>query len=457
MRHETDAAKSVPEMLLRRVEATPDAAAFLHPEGDGWKTLTWQQTGDRVRAIACGLLSLGLLPEERCAILSSTRIDWILADLGILCAGGATTTIYPANTVDECVYILQDCEAAFVFAEDAAWLEKLARCRGDIPSVKNVIVFDGPGSEDGWAIPLAGLESRGRAHDAAHPEAYEAAIRGSEPSSLATLIYTSGTTGQPKGVELTHDCWVYEAEAIDALGMIGPDDLQYFWLPLAHVFGKVLEAAQIRIGFPTAVDGRVDKLVENLKVIRPTFICAVPRIFEKVYNRFSARRRQRAASSTRSSSGRSVSAGESRSSARPGKARGPPRRSSRLADALVSEEGARNVRRAAALLHLGKRAALEGPGRVLPRVRRPGPRGLRPHRVERGDVRQPAARRRSSGPLGPPCPGPRSRSRRTARSSFGGAASCVATTTGPRPRPRRSTKTAGSTPATSASSTQRAS
>jgi long-chain acyl-CoA synthetase len=277
--------KSVPEMLLRRVKATPDGAAFLHPQGDGWETLTWRQTGERVRAIACGLLSLGLVPEGRCAILSSTRIEWILADLGILCAGGATTTIYPASTVDECVYILRDCEAAFVFAEGDAWLERLASRRSDLPNVKSVILFDGPGGEDGWAIPLAGLESRGRAHEAAHPEAYEAAVRSVGANSLATLIYTSGTTGQPKGVELTHDCWVYEAEAIDALQMIGPDDLQYFWLPLAHVFGKVLQAAQIRIGFPTAVDGRVDRLVENLKVIRPTFICAVPRIFEKVYNK----------------------------------------------------------------------------------------------------------------------------------------------------------------------------
>ncbi len=231
MTHETGAARSVPEMLLRRVEATPHAAAFLHPDGDGWKTLTWQQTGDRVRAIACGLLSLGLDPEGRCAILSSTRIEWILADLGILCAGGATTTIYPANTVEECVYILQDCEASFVFVEDASWLGKLAKCRGDIPNVKNVIVLEGPGSQDGWAIPLADLESRGKAHEAAHPEAYEKAVRGVGASSLATLIYTSGTTGQPKGVELTHDCWVYEAEAIDALQMIGPDDLQYLLAP----------------------------------------------------------------------------------------------------------------------------------------------------------------------------------------------------------------------------------
>jgi len=269
-------------MFLRRVQATPDSEAFLHPDGDGWKAMTWRQTGDRVRAIAGGLLSLGLLPEERCAILSSTRIEWILADLGILCAGGATTTIYPSNTADECVFILRDCEAAFVFVEDAALLAKLERRRSELPNVRHVILFDGAGGQDGWAIPLAALESRGQAHDGAHPEEYEARVRGIEPESLATLIYTSGTTGQPKGVELTHDCWVYEAEAIEAVRMLSPGDLQYFWLSLAHVFGKVLEAAQIRIGFTTAVDGRLDRLVENLKVVRPTFICAVPRIFEKV-------------------------------------------------------------------------------------------------------------------------------------------------------------------------------
>jgi long-chain acyl-CoA synthetase len=286
---DTGSAPSVPQMLLRRVEATPDAPAFLHPVGDGWKTLDWRQTGERVRAIACGLLSLGLAPEERCALFSSTRIEWILADLGILAAGGATTTIYPANTADDCVYILGDSEAAFVFVEDAFLLAKLAGRRRDIPKVRGVILLDGAGGQDGWAISLAELEARGRAYDSAHPGAYEASVRGIDPDSLATLIYTSGTTGQPKGVELTHACWIYEARAIEATGMLRRDDLQYFWLPLAHVFGKMLEAAQIHIGFATAVDGRVERLVENLRVLRPTFVCAVPRVFEKVRHRILGR------------------------------------------------------------------------------------------------------------------------------------------------------------------------
>ncbi len=99
---------------------------------------------------------------------------------------------------------------------------------------------------------------------------------------LATLIYTSGTTGRPKGVRLLQDSWTYDGVAVEAYDIISPDDLQYLWLPLSHVFGKVLIAIQLRIGFATAVDGRIDKIVENLGVVQPTFMAGAPRIFEKV-------------------------------------------------------------------------------------------------------------------------------------------------------------------------------
>ena len=280
--------KSVPDMFLHRVESTPEAVAFLSPpasDGWAWNPLTWRQTEQRVRAIACGLLSLGLRPEQRCAILSSTRIEWILADLGILCAGGATTTIYPANTADECAFILNDCEAVVLFVEDQAQLAKIAGKRSELTALKHVVVFDGAGGHGGWAITLAELEAQGATHAAAHPDSFESTARAVDRNHLATLIYTSGTTGRPKGVELIQDCWVYEGEAIEKLKILTADDMQLFWLPLAHVFGKVIGAAQLRIGFTTAVDGRVDKLVENLKALRPTFVCAVPRIFEKVYNK----------------------------------------------------------------------------------------------------------------------------------------------------------------------------
>ena len=281
----TRSARTIPELFLARVAATPRATAFLAPRGDDWVSVNWMELGERVRAASCGLRDLGLRMEERCALLSSTRLDWVLADLATLCAGGATTTIYPSSPPDDCVFILNDSNAVLVFAENEDQVRKLSGRRSDLPKVRNVIVFDGAPSADGWVITLEQLIEKGRAHDARDPGAFESTARAVLNEHLATLIYTSGTTGRPKGVELTHEAWIYEAEAIDALGLLTVDDLQYLWLPLAHIFGKVLEVAQLRIGFPTAIDGRVDRLVDNLPRIRPTFIAAVPRIFEKIYNK----------------------------------------------------------------------------------------------------------------------------------------------------------------------------
>jgi len=280
------APRSVPELFLDRVGKTPDAEAFRHPVPGGWASLSWAATEARVRAVASGLRALGLQQEDVGAILSSTRIEWVLADFGLLCAGGATSTIYPSSTADECAFILGDSGAVVCFAENAEQVQKLAARRAELPRLRHVVTFDGGGSADGWVLSLEQLEATGRAHDAARPGAFEEACAAVRGDALATLIYTSGTTGQPKGVELTHDCWVSQSAAIQRSGILDhPDALQFFWLPLAHVFGKMIGTAQLRIGFPTAIDGRVEKIVENLAAIRPTFVCAVPRIFEKVHAR----------------------------------------------------------------------------------------------------------------------------------------------------------------------------
>ncbi|MEW6434039.1 MAG: long-chain fatty acid--CoA ligase [Myxococcota bacterium] len=274
--------QTVPEMLLHRIQASPDATAYSYPSGSGWKQVSWKQFGEQVRQIAMGLRALGLENEQRVAILSNTRYEWIAADMGILGAAGATTTIYPSNLAEECAYIINDSDSRFVFAENDDQVAKLSKVRGELKNVKHVITIDGKATPDGWVMTLNELMEKGKAASQAD---WEAVCKTVKNSDLATLIYTSGTTGKPKGVELTQDCWVYEAEAIDEMKLLVPDDVQYLWLPLAHSFGKVLEVAQLKIGFQTAVDGRVDKIVENLGQVRPTFVAAVPRIFEKVYNK----------------------------------------------------------------------------------------------------------------------------------------------------------------------------
>jgi long-chain acyl-CoA synthetase len=291
---------SVASLFLERVAATPDAEAYRYPvppssgQGpDDWKSLSWAQAAERVYAIAAGLIELGLQPEQRVALAASTRVEWILSDLGILCAGGATTTIYPQTNADESAFILSDSESRVLIAEDAAQAAKAVEKRAELPELTKVVVIDPAGVEtDDWVTTLAELELRGAAHLEKHPELIKERVGAITRDQLATLIYTSGTTGRPKGVRLPHDNWSYMAKAIAATGLVTIDDVQYLWLPLAHVFGKVLTSGQIEVGHVTAVDGRVDKIIENLPVVRPTYMAAVPRIFEKVYNGVAAKARE---------------------------------------------------------------------------------------------------------------------------------------------------------------------
>ena len=277
-------AASVPAMFRDRVAATPATEAFRYPDNDGWTSVTWQQVGERVELVAAGLIALGMNPEDRVALASGTRYEWVVVDFGILAAGAATTTVYPTTNAPDVAYIVANSGSRVVVAEDQEQVDKLIAHRAELPAVEKVVIIDGTGDGD-WVITLDELEQLGKQLLADAPNAVNDRIDAIRPDQLATLIYTSGTTGRPKGVRLTHASWTYTATALDALGVLSERDLNYLWLPLAHAFGKVMLALPLVIGFPTVIDGRVDKIVENLPVIRPTIMGAVPRIFEKVHGR----------------------------------------------------------------------------------------------------------------------------------------------------------------------------
>jgi long-chain acyl-CoA synthetase len=278
--------RSVVQMFQHRVATSPDAEAMSGRRAGEWHSMTWKESERRVRAVAGGLLSLGFQKGDRAAILATSRPEWVLIDLGILAAGGATSTIYTSNTSEESAYILEDSGARVCFVENATQDAKIREVRDRAGNVIQLIQIDGePANGDGWTISLPELERRGDAWNAANPGRLDEVIAAVGPDDLATLIYTSGTTGRPKGVMLTHDNWLFEAESIDDLKIFGPSDKQLLFLPLAHSFAKVLEVAFIRTGIPTAIDGVIDDLVVNLAAVRPTVMAGVPRVFEKVYNR----------------------------------------------------------------------------------------------------------------------------------------------------------------------------
>jgi long-chain acyl-CoA synthetase len=274
--------ENVGQLLAWRVSQSPDREAFRYrDEDENWISLTWTQTWQRVQTLAAALLALGLQQEQRVAIVAGTRIEWILSDMAINCAGGATTTIYPNTAGADFHHILVDSESVLMIAENAEQVAKLDADPTAAVGLHHIVVMDGEG--DGERIlSWAQFEEAGRKLLSSTPDAVDAVLASTRPDHLATLIYTSGTTGLAKGVELLHSCWLYEGLAVRDLKIIPEGYTQYLWLPLSHVFGKALLAVQLAIGFATAVDGRIDRIVPGLGDVKPEFMCGAPRIFEKV-------------------------------------------------------------------------------------------------------------------------------------------------------------------------------
>jgi long-chain acyl-CoA synthetase len=277
------AAPNLAQSLLDRVAATPDRPAYRTPRADGtWATMTWREAGDEMVKLGAGLIALGLQPEERVAIASNTRTEWIFADSAVMLAAGATTTIYPSTGDDDFGYIMADSGARILVAEDATQAAKALRQRDALPDLTRIVVIEGEGDGD-LVMSWDDLRQAGAQALADDPGVVQARVATIQPDWLATLIYTSGTTGRPKGVELLHSNWAFQGASIEALGIMHIDDVHYLWLPLAHSFGKLLIAAQFQVGLETAVDGRIDRIVANLPVVQPTIMCGVPRIYEKIY------------------------------------------------------------------------------------------------------------------------------------------------------------------------------
>ncbi|MBL93177.1 MAG: AMP-dependent synthetase [Myxococcales bacterium] len=250
-----------------------------------WHDVTWSEMNAQVNQIAAALAALQIEKEERISIISNTRYEWVAADMGILGACCTTVPIYQSSIPGDIEYILNDAGVVAIFAEDSIQLEKLRGLRKEIPNVKKVICFndaDVDTSSD-WEISWSQFLQGGSDYLVENPSVVEQRTAAIKADDLLTLVYTSGTTGRPKGVMITHDNMVYEAEAIYKVGLIGQDDNQLLFLPLAHIFAKVLEVTWLKAAHVMSFAEAIDKVVENMAEVRPTFMASVPRIFEKVH------------------------------------------------------------------------------------------------------------------------------------------------------------------------------
>lgn len=280
---EIERARNLVEVFEIGVAKLGDRTAARFKQAGSWLAISWRELGRRARDVSDGLAALGVARGDRIAILAETAVEWIVADLGILGAGAITVPIYQSNPPQECRYILENSEASWIFVDGEAQAEKIRQVRDRLPGLKGLIRFTGSVHSD-FEGTLQDLESTGaqwrRSHAGAHPE--RLAAIGKEDA--ASYLYTSGTTGNPKGVVLTHGNWVYEALAVAKLDIINARDQLLMFLPMAHSFAKVIEAAWFAVGAEMAFVESIEKIVDNAHEVRPTIVPSVPRIFEKAYN-----------------------------------------------------------------------------------------------------------------------------------------------------------------------------
>jgi long-chain acyl-CoA synthetase len=279
--------------LLRNAADEPDRVVVSRRGPSGWTGVTAAQLLAEVRRTAKGLVAAGTAPGDRIALVSKTRYEWTLLDYAIWYAGAVTVPVYETSVVDQLAWVLADSGARAAVVETTMHADRVQEAsRGAGPAVERLWVIDGSEDEQGAVAALAEL---GQGVDDAALEARREAVG---PKTVATVIYTSGTTGRPKGCVLTHGNFLAELDsATDELAALFDDEAAstLLFLPLAHVFARVVQLGAIRKRVRLGHTADVRHLLEDLEEFRPTFLLGVPRVFEKIFNTAS----QRAASDGR--------------------------------------------------------------------------------------------------------------------------------------------------------------
>jgi long-chain acyl-CoA synthetase len=277
----------LPADLLRQ-HSRPDLLQQCTP--DGLEACSTAACVERVRAIGLALEDMGMEPGDRVAIMSETRQAWVLADLGIVTARLVTVPIYPTISAQQARFILQDSGARGVFVSDATQAEKILAVRHLLPELEFIVVFTDevpPAAVRGshTVLRLEGVIDRGRAlaADAAAVARYEAGIAAVASDDLLTVIYTSGTTGEPKGVMLTHDNVLSNMQAVIPVLGLTPQDVALSYLPLSHVFERMVTYLYLYEGLSVCHAESIDTLARDLQRVRPTIMTGVPRVYEKLH------------------------------------------------------------------------------------------------------------------------------------------------------------------------------
>lgn len=279
------AVDTVARMFWDRIERSADRPAQQFKRGGAWDTLSWREVGGLVRELALGLIALGRQKGDAVALLSTSRVEWVQADFAVLSAGCMTVPIYPTYPPELIAYVVNDSSARTIIVEDPTQLAKVLEAREKMPGLQHIVVMsDYEATEPPKTVMTwERLRRLGREAEDAHKSTLAARIASASPEDIASIVYTSGTTGPPKGVVQTHGNHIAALNAGAGVTPVHEGWVHLLFLPLAHAFARLESFLGVYHGLTTAFAENLDKVGENLREVRPHFICSVPRVFEKVY------------------------------------------------------------------------------------------------------------------------------------------------------------------------------
>jgi long-chain acyl-CoA synthetase len=270
--------KTIADLLPLAVRKHGPRRAVLYKDESGqWVGKTYGEVGEIVRALALGLIDLGIEKGDKVSILANTRPEWTYFDFAALSIGATVVPIYQTNSPEECKYVLENSDARAVIVENDEQLAKVMQVKDRCPELEHVIRMEGSGD----AISMQELSERGAGRSESDWEERWSSVT---PEDICTFIYTSGTTGPPKGCVISHGNYRAMLDMINRVNVIEDDELTYLYLPLAHSFALLIQLGSFDLGATLAYWERDPlKIVPNLAEVRPTYFPSVPRIFEKIY------------------------------------------------------------------------------------------------------------------------------------------------------------------------------
>ncbi|MFS0894080.1 AMP-dependent synthetase/ligase [Microbacterium sp. 179-I 3D3 NHS] len=267
---------NVSDLLFQRVAATPDRALFAVPDGDGWRDISAADFQTAVIALAKGFAAAGIQPGEKVGFLARTTYEWTLVDFALFYAGAVMVPIYETSSPSQIQWILEDSGAIALIVESPEHFARVDEVRGDLPLIREV-----------WQLHLGAIDTLTAQGASISDDEIERRRNLAVGSDIATLIYTSGSTGRPKGCVLTHSNFVElsrnSAKALDAVVQT-PGASTLLFITTAHVFARFISILDIHAGVRTGHQPDTRQLLPALGSFKPTFLLAVPRVFEKVYN-----------------------------------------------------------------------------------------------------------------------------------------------------------------------------